>query len=162
MTDHTSTEAAQGPRQPDPALRALDHFVGTWEFTGHMLGSDDENIVGRATYRWLDGGFFLVQDIEIDFAGMFDVQSHEFIGFDPESGAFKSLVYSNMAPAPLPYTWEVQGRDVKITVDYAPLDATFTGRYTDDGSSFAGGWRPNPGADETVNVPYDISGSRVR
>jgi hypothetical protein len=24
-----------------------------------------------------------------------------------------------------------------------------------------GGWRPNPGADETVNVAYDIGGRRV-
>jgi hypothetical protein len=126
-----------------------------------MIGSDEENIIGRATYRWLDGGFFLVQDIEIEFAGMFEVKSHELIGFDAESGVFKSLVYSNMAPAPLPYTWDVQGGDVKITVEYPPLDATFTGRYSDDGNSFSGGWRPNPGADETVNIPYDISGTRV-
>jgi hypothetical protein len=25
-----------------------------------------------------------------------------------------------------------------------------------------GGWRPNPGADETVNVPYDIGGTRLK
>ena len=41
---------------------------------------------------------------------------------------------------------------------YAPLDATFTGFWREDGT-FAGGWRPNPGADETVNVPYDIGGT---
>ena len=43
---------------------------------------------------------------------------------------------------------------------YGPLDATFTGTF-DDGEGFHGGWRPNPGADETVNVPYDIGGRRV-
>ena len=32
--------------------------------------------------------------------------------------------------------------------------------WREDGT-FSGGWRPNPGADETVNVPYDISGRRV-
>ena len=156
------TEPEQaGPPQPDPALRALDRFVGTWEFTGHMLGSDDENIVGRAAYRWLEGGFFLVQDVEIDFAGMFAVKSHELVGFDPASGTFKSQVYSNMSPLPLPYTWDVKGNDVTISVDYPPLDATFTGRYSEDGTSFSGGWRPNPGADPAVNVAYDIAGRRV-
>ena len=40
------------------------------------------------------------------------------------------------------------------------LDATFTGSWREDGT-FSGGWRPSPGADETVNVPYDISGHRV-
>jgi hypothetical protein len=35
-----------------------------------------------------------------------------------------------------------------------------TGAWREDGT-FSGGWRPNPGADETVNVPYDIGGHRL-
>jgi hypothetical protein len=50
---------------------------------------------------------------------------------------------------------------VTITVSYAPLDATFTGSWREDGT-FSGGWRPNPGADETANVPYDIGGHRLQ
>jgi hypothetical protein len=34
------------------------------------------------------------------------------------------------------------------------------GSWREDGT-FSGGWRPNPGADETVNVPYDIGGHRL-
>jgi hypothetical protein len=30
-----------------------------------------------------------------------------------------------------------------------------------DRGTFEGGWRPKPGADETVNVPYDIGGRRI-
>ena len=45
---------------------------------------------------------------------------------------------------------------MSITVAYPPLDATFTGSWRENGT-FPGGWRPNPGADETVNVPYNIS-----
>jgi hypothetical protein len=70
-------------------------------------------------------------------------------------------VYSNLSPAPLPYRWEVDDEAVRISVSYAPLDATFTGSFGDDGQSFGGGWRPNPDADETVNVPYDVGGRRV-
>ena len=47
-----------------------------------------------------------------------------------------------------------------ISVSYGVLDSTFTGSWREDGT-FSGGWRPNPGADETVNIPYDISGRRV-
>jgi hypothetical protein len=50
---------------------------------------------------------------------------------------------------------------VKIMVSYGPLDATFTGRFSEDGQRFDGSWRPNPGADETVNVAYDIGGHRL-
>jgi hypothetical protein len=154
-------DAAQGPPSPDPALEALDPFVGTWNIKGHLIGSDEENIVGRATYRWLEGGFFLQQDIELDFAGMYEVKSHELVGYEPESKTFSSLVFSNMSPVPLPYTWEVDGRNVTISVSYPPLDATFNGAFSEDGNSFSGGWRPNPGADETVNVAYDIAGTRA-
>jgi hypothetical protein len=49
-----------------------------------------------------------------------------------------------------------------ISVSYGPLDATFRGTFSEDGESFGGGWRPNPGADETVNAPYDIRGRREK
>jgi hypothetical protein len=55
----------------------------------------------------------------------------------------------------------VEDDTVTISVSYGPLDATFTGAFGQDGRSFNGGWRPNPGADETVNVPYDIDGRRT-
>jgi hypothetical protein len=150
------------PPAPDPALQRLDRLVGTWTMKGHLLGSDEENIVGETTFRWLEGGFFLQQDVEIDFAGMFQVKSHELIGYDPETGAFVSSVYSNLSPVPLPYKWDVRDDTLTISVSYGPLDATFEGTFSDDDESFSGGWRPNPGADETINIPYDVAGTRVK
>jgi hypothetical protein len=58
--------------------------------------------------------------------------------------------------------WEVDDDKLKISVSYGPLDATFEGKFAQDEESFGGGWRPNPGADENVNVPYDISGHRAK
>ena len=148
-----------GLPQPDPALRRLDLFVGRWSMKGQFVGSDEESIGGETTFRWLLGGFFLEQSIELDFGGL-KIQSLELIGYDPESDRFPSTVFSNLSPVPLPYSWDVREESVTITVSYPPLDATFTGSWREDGT-FSGGWRPNPGADETVNVPYDISGHRV-
>ena len=152
-------QAMQLP-QPDPALRQLDRFVGTWSMEGHLVGSSENNIKGKVTYRWLPGGFFLEQRVELDFMGL-KIESQELIGYDAETGTFPSTVYSNMSPIPLPYRWEIDGHTVTISVSYGPLDATFTGAFSEDGQRFGGGWRPNPGADETVNVSYDISGRRV-
>jgi hypothetical protein len=153
------TREGQTPT-PDPALQRLDRFVGTWRMEGHLVGSDETTITGQTAYRWLPGGFFLEQNIDLDFMGL-EIHSHELIGFDPETTTFPSTVFSNLSPSPLPYRWEVEGDAVKITVAYPPLDATFTGRFGEDGQTFSGGWRPNPGADETINVPYDISGHRL-
>ncbi len=147
--------------QPDPALRRLDRLVGTWSMEGNLVGSDTKNIKGQATFRWLPGGFFMEQLFEMDFMGM-KIHSQEVIAYDAETGTFPSTVYSNLSPAPLPYRWEV-GDDgsVTITVKYGPMDSTFEGSFNEDGT-FTGGWRPNPDADETVNVAYDIGGLRVR
>ena len=155
------TESTPQMPVPDPALKRLDRLVGTWSMEGHLVGSEENTIKGRASYRWLPGGFFLEQRVELDFMGM-AIDSLELIGYDPETKTFPSTVYSNLSPTPLPYRWEVEDDTVRISVSYGPLDATFTGRFDDDGEIFAGGWRPNPGADENVNVPYDISGRRVK
>jgi uncharacterized protein DUF1579 len=145
---------------PNPKLRELDRFVGTWSLEGHPVASAEMTVRGDATYRWLPGGFFLEQRFSVDFMRM-RIDSLELVGYDAVEDALTSTVYSNLSPAPLPYRWEVEGDSVRITVSYSPLDATFTGRFGADGETFEGGWRPNPGADETVNVPYDIAGRRV-
>jgi hypothetical protein len=126
---------------------------------GHVVGSDEMTIRGETTFRWLPGGFFLEQHGRLDFMGL-EIDSLELIGYDTETQTFPSTVFSNLSPTPLPYRWEVDGDSVTITVSYGPLDATFTGSWREDGT-FSGGWRPNPGADETVNVPYDIGGHRL-
>lgn len=148
------------PPGPDPALRRLDRFVGTWEVRGRTLDAESDNVSGRLTFEWLPGGFFLEQRGRMNFMGL-ELESLELIGYDQESGTFPSTVFANIGPQPLPYQWEVEGDELKISVSYGPLDATFTGRFAEDGQTFGGGWRPNPGADETINVPYDIGGRRL-
>ena len=145
--------------QPNPALRRLDRLVGRWTMEGNLVGSNERNIKGVTTFRWLPGGFFLEQRVRIDFMGQ-QIDALELIGYDPETDTFPSMVFSGFSPTPLPYRWEVQGDSVTISVTYGPLDATFTGSWREDGT-FSGAWRPNPGADETVNIPYDIGGHRL-
>jgi hypothetical protein len=158
MSDYD--EQAQQTPKPDPALERLDPFIGTWSMEGHLVGSSENNIRGQASYRWMPGGFFLEQRIELNFMGL-EIQSLELIGYDTETNTFPSTVFSNMSPTPLPYRWDVSDDSVRITVSYGPLDATFNGKFSKDGKHFSGGWQPSPGADETVNVPYDIGGTRV-
>ncbi len=153
------TENTMALPTPHPELKRLDRFVGTWSMAGDLVGAEGKNILGQATFRWLPGGFFLEQHITLDFLGM-AIDSLEIVGYDEQRGGFASTVYSNMSPQPLPYAWQVDGENLTITVSYGPLDATSRGAFRDDGT-FSGGWRPNPGADETVNVAYDLSGERL-
>jgi hypothetical protein len=150
--------------RPDPALVRLDRLVGRWSMKGRSLGSKDDNISGTTTFSWLHGhkgtSFFLQQDMELDYAGT-KIKSREIIGYNPKTKAFSSYVYSNMAPDPWPYAWDVQGEVITISIKSGPMDATFNGKFSSDGNVFSGGWRPNPGADEVINAPYDITVTRI-
>jgi hypothetical protein len=152
------------PARPDPALKRLERLVGTWSMTGRPLGSDKDSISGTTSFKWLHGAegtsFFLQQDMDMDYDGK-PIRSHELIGYDPKTKAFASHVFSNMAPDPWPYEWDVQGDDLTISIKKGHMDAKFTGKFSPDGDSFSGGWRPSPGADPTINAPYDITVSRV-
>ncbi len=89
------------------------------------------------------------------------IQSLELIGYDPSTDTFPSTVYSSLAGIPIPYRYDVRGRDVTITTDLAG-GATMTGRIGEDGTTFSGGWKPNPGAEGQGNVAYDFVGTRVK
>lgn len=51
----------------------------------------------RIERRWLPGGFSLEQRIELDFM-QYEIESVEFIGYNPETESFPSTVFSNMSP----------------------------------------------------------------
>ncbi len=137
------------PPQPDPELRRLDRLVGRWSMEGNLVGSGETTIRGETSFRWLPSGFFLEQRAQLDFMGL-QIDALELIRYDPDTKTFPSTVYSNFSPDPLPYKWDIQGDPVTITVSYGVLDGTSSG-----------GWRPNPVADESVNVVYDIGGRRL-
>lgn len=152
------TQAQEQPPAPDPALKKLDRFVGTWDMKGRTLDSDVDDVSGRTTFEWLPGGFFLQQRIKLDFSG-YDVEGLEVIGYDPETGSFPSTVYPSMAGIAIPYRWEIDGDELTITTDV--IGAIFRGRWSEDGTTFSGGWRPMPGREGPGNVAYDISGGRA-
>jgi hypothetical protein len=149
---------------PSPALERLNRLVGTWKMNGRPVGAKEDTIFGTTTFKWLHdaegSSFFLKQDMEMDYDGTL-IKSLELIGYDPNTSAFVSQVYSNMAPDPWPYTWDIQGDSITIAIKRGAMNATFTGQFSSDNQSFSGGWRPSPGADETINAPYDVVASRI-
>lgn len=149
---------------PNPALKRLDRLVGTWILKGRPSSETKDTIFGTTTFAWIhadeNGSFFMQQDMEMDYAGV-PIKSREILGYNPEKDVFPSYVFSNMSPEALPYEWNVEGDTLTISVKHGAMDARFTGKFALDGSSFSGGWRPNPGADEVVNAPYDVIASRV-
>jgi hypothetical protein len=158
MDEQQDAQAMQLPA-PDPELKRLDRFVGTWELRGRTQGSQEDDVSGRIAFEWLPGGYFLQQRIEIHFAG-FDVGGLELIGYDPERGVYPSTVFSNLIGTPLAYEYRLDGDDVTIHTEVGG-GATYRGTFSPDGSAMSGGWRPDEGKEGPGNIAYDITGTRT-
>lgn len=56
--DNTNgAQAYEQPSEPNPDLRSLDRLVDTWAMSG--------DVDGRVTFEWMEGGFFLVQRVDL-------------------------------------------------------------------------------------------------
>jgi hypothetical protein len=101
MADGNNTDDAglhEQPPQPNPALKSLDLMVGTWELKGHESDPDCETY-GRPTFGWMDGGFYLIQHVDMDYIGC-GIVGTEYIGYDEENDNLRSYFFDNVGPEP--------------------------------------------------------------
>ncbi len=61
MTEQTNPQAAYKAASPHPDLKSLEKLVGTWNLSGDTQG--------QITYEWMEGGFFLMQQVDFEHDG---------------------------------------------------------------------------------------------
>ena len=94
---------------PNPDLKALDRLVGTWEVSGDARG--------RVTYEWMEGGFFLLQLVDLEQYGI-KMKGIEIIGHEQPFGAgsgeeIRSRYYDSLGNT-LDYVYELDGDTLTI------------------------------------------------
>jgi hypothetical protein len=141
--DTYNAQAHEEPSQPNPALKSLDVMVGTWDLKGRESGIDGE-LHGQVTFEWMEGGFYLVQRVDIDYAGR-KITGTEYIGYDESSEALKSYFFSNEGPGPfggvaLEYVWEVWDGALTIWGGFVGSPANVKGKFSDDHNTITGRW----------------------
>lgn len=143
------TDDVQAHRQvpePNPDLKGLDRLVGTWEVSGGAQG--------KATYEWMEGGFFLVQRVDLEQYGQ-RVKGIEIIGHERPFGAepsqdIMSRFYDNTGNT-LDYVYELEGDTLTIWGGERGSPAYFKGAFSDDGDTVSGGWvYPDDGGYEST------------
>ncbi|MGH3147911.1 MAG: hypothetical protein ACRDTR_19140 [Rubrobacter sp.] len=147
--DNTNESQGYGPSpEPRPDLRILDRLVGTWELSG--------DVGGTVTYEWMEGGFFLIQHIDLgqEATGM-EVIGYE-RGFDSEPSAdIKSRFYSSTGDT-LDYVYEIEGDTLTIWFGERGSPAYYRGTFNEDGNILTGAWHyPGGGG-------YKATSTRVR
>ena len=134
MSDTGTSDQSQTPT-PSPDLQRLDRLVGTWTVTG---GSE-----GTVTYEWMDGGFFLLQHVDLENNGQ-QIKGMEVIGrlqpFGDEPSEDIWSRYYGSAGETFDYVYELEGDTLTIWGGGRGSPAYFKGTFNADGTTCEGAW----------------------
>jgi hypothetical protein len=125
----------QPAAKPNPDMEGLNKLVGTWNVTGGAQG--------QVTYEWMEGGFFLLQHVDLEQDGQrlkgIEVIGHEQTFGAPPSQDIKSRKYDSIGNT-LDYVYEVVGDTLTIWGGERGSPAYYKGRFSDDGNTCSGAW----------------------
>ncbi len=127
--------ADEQPPRPNPDLKSLERLVGTWNVAGGAQGT--------VTYEWMEGGFFLIQHVDLEQYGQ-KIKGIEIIGHEQQFGAppgedIVSRFYDSMGNT-LDYVYELEGDTLTIWAGEKGSPAYYKGTFSDDGDTATGAW----------------------
>jgi hypothetical protein len=133
--DANNTRAYKQPERPSDLMSLGDRLVGTWEVSGVTQG--------KITFEWIEGGFFLIQHVDLKQYGQ-RIKGIEVIGHErpfraQPSEDIKSRFYDNMGNT-LDYVYELVGDTLTIWGGEKGSPAYYRGTFTDEGVTVSGEW----------------------
>ena len=135
--------------KPNPDLKPLERLIGTWRQSGE--------VEGEVTYEWTEGGFFLIQRVELMQYGN-KIRGIEIIGHESTFGSepsteIKSRFYSFLDGMTLDYVYEMEGDTLTIWGGEKGSPAYYKGTFSEDGNTLTGSWTyPGGGGYEAVTT----------
>ncbi len=139
------TPYSQQTSTPDPTLKRMgDRLVGTWKVSG--------GAVGQVRYEWMEGGFFLMQHVDLG-----DNKGLEIIGYEQKFGEqpsadIKSRYYGS-AGETFDYVYELEGDTLTIWGGEKGSPAYYRGTFSANGNTLSGAWvYPGGGGYESTST----------
>lgn len=135
MTENNNSQTQSQPPKPNPDLKGLDRLVGRWQVSG---GAE-----GTVTYEWMEGGFFLIQHVDLA-QNRQQIRGIEIIGHvqpfgEAPSEEIKSRYFDSMGNT-LDYVYEPKGNTLTIWAGEKGSPAYYKGTFTNDGNILSGDW----------------------
>ena len=135
--------------KPNADLNGLQKLIGTWKQSG--------GVNGEISYEWMDGGFFLMQCVDLEQYGQ-PIKGVEIIGHlqpfgEAPSDEIRSRFYSSLDGMTLDYVYEVEGDTLTIWGGEKGSPAYFKAQFSDDGDTLSGSWvYPGGGGYEAIST----------
>jgi hypothetical protein len=148
--DDTSnaTHSSSPSRKPSAALRRLDRLVGTWAMSG--------DVGGTVTYEWMEGGFFLIQRVDLRQQDGQRTTGMEVIGhlhpYEEEPSADIWSRYYSGTGETLDYVYELEGDTLMIWFGGRGSPAYYQGTLSPDGKTLSGAWHYPGGGGYEANA----------
>lgn len=130
-----SDDIRAAQQEAAPGLEQLAALVGDW-----ALG-DPAAPIGRTSFSWLEGGFFLVQRWAVDIPEAPD--GIAIIGEDAAGGGLVQHYYDSRGIARV-YGMSLDDGVWRLWRDGSDFSQRFTGRFSDDGTTISGAWEIAP------------------
>jgi hypothetical protein len=148
MQNDETKDRPAGVLAPDAELLRLEPLLGVWETDAQTRDSvlgPGVRVTSRETFRWLDGGYFLVSTYDTVF-GSEPLQSGVmYWGYDSASRRFRNIFFSNNGPFSEDGN-QYEGEVVGDTLTFVG-PARFQYRLARDG-------RIKTNADDTITVEW--------
>jgi hypothetical protein len=136
MADNNNALTGNLPKIPNPALRRLDRLMGKWKVSA-------PNIEGYLTFEWMEGGFFMIQHVDLTDRGN-RIKGIEYTGFDEDTQTLRSHLM-DINGANFTYTWDIEGDELWYWFGDKGSDNFSHGRFSEDGNTITGSWQwPKP------------------
>ncbi len=153
MIEEEHTENAQASQQqatPNPDMTSLDRLVGTWKVSGEASGT--------VIYEWAEGGFFLLQHVELGGSAGLEVIGHEQKYGEPPSADIRSRYYGFSSGESLEYTYEISDDVLTIWSGERGSPAYYEGTFNADGTILTGAWH-YPGGGGYTTTSTKVAGT---
>lgn len=121
----------------NPTLTTLNKLVGKWRISGDAKGMIE--------YRWAECGFFLIQDVNLEYSGK-QIMGIEMIGHlqkvgEEPSKEIWSRFYHFTEGLTLDYVYELVDNTLTIWFEEKDSNNFYKGSFNEDGNTFKGAWQ---------------------